>query len=266
MKKIKFKVLTLFPDLVRSYLQDTILSKAISNELLSVEVIDLRGFSQNRYNSIDDTIFGGGDGMLMQYLPLKLALGSVGSYSKNTPGKKTVYLSPQGSPWTNKKAKDWTALDDIILVCGRYAGIDQRVIHQFVDEEISLGDFVLSGGELAALAVIESVSRFIPGVLGDSISAEQDSFEEGLLEAPQFTKPQSEDDLLVPAVLISGNHQKISQWRQMMAILITLKKRPDLIHKKTDIVWKPVQQFYSELSVQDKKLLDIEDLEIPHDS
>ena len=163
-------------------------------------------------------------------------------------------------------AKKYNELDEIVLICGRYAGIDQRFIHQHIDEEISIGDYVLSGGELAALVLIESISRFLPGCLGDPTSAAQDSFENGLLEAPQFTKPQLENGLSVPAVLLSGNHQKISEWRKYCSIFITLKKRPDLLVLRQDIDWKKVTTFYAQMDHADKVLLQILDLEFPHGS
>ncbi len=268
MKRINFKIITLFPDLIKAYLADALLSKAITNQIVTIDIIDLRKFSQKKYNSVDDTIFGGGDGMLIQNLPLELALKEAGSQSNLTSSKKkTVYLSPQGNKWDHQQVKNMTQLDEVILVCGRYAGIDQRFIHQHIDEEISIGDFVLSGGELAALVVIESVSRFLPGVLGDAESATRDSFENGLLEAPQFTKPQLENGLSVPAVLLSGNHQKITEWRQMCSILITLKKRPDLIDAdQKNIDWKAVFSFYEAMNFADKEILGLTDLEIPYES
>lgn len=262
MRKINFKVITLFPELITSYLQEALLSKAIEKSIINVEIVDLKKFSQNKYNSVDDTVFGGGDGMLMQYRPLAEALKSLGiiKLESSLADKKIVYLSPQGKKWTNQLAKEWSAEENIILICGRYAGIDQRFIHQFVDTEISVGDYVLSGGELAALTLIETISRFIPGVVGHSQSAFIDSFENDLLEAPQFTKPQVEDELHVPATLLSGNHQKISEWRKFCAILVTLKKRPDLLEKQ-NINWSAVKDFYQQLSTGDKTVLDLNDLE-----
>ncbi len=267
MKKIKFKVITLFPDLIQAYLADAILAKAIAKECLEIQVVNLRDFSQKKYNSVDDTIFGGGDGMLIQNRPLQLALESLPvAAASSQQRKKVVYLSPQGMPWRSGLAKDFSDLDEVVLICGRYAGIDQRFIHQFVDAEISLGDFVLSGGELAALAIIESVSRFIPGVLGDATSARQDSFENGLLEAPQFTKPQSENGLSVPEVLVSGNHLKISQWQQHCSILVTLKKRPDLLVEQKQIDWVKVKHFYTQMGPEDRRVLDLEGLVFPDET
>lgn len=260
MKKIKIKVLTLFPNLITSYLKDTLLAKALEKKLFSVEILDLRLFSQNKYNSVDDTICGGGDGMLFQYKPLALAMTQLGVSQKNCSGKKVVYLSPQGQKWSFEKAKEMLGNEEIILVCGRYAGVDERFVHQFVDEEISIGDFVLSGGELAALVMIESMSRHIAGVLGHSLSANLDSFENGLLEAPQFTKPQKIDGLSIPEILLSGNHQKINEWRQNISILVTYKKRPELLVEKK-ILWDQIEKFYNEMSADDKDLLGLVGLE-----
>lgn len=260
MKKISFQVITLFPELIQSYLKDALLSKAIANQILDIRVTDLRQFSDNKYKSVDDTVFGGGDGMLFKYKPLANALKSLNIFKKNNPNKKIIYLSPQGKPWNSSMAKAWAKENEIVLVCGRYAGVDQRFTHQFVDEEISIGDYVLSGGELGALVMIESISRFVPGVLGDLQSAVVDSFEDGLLEAPQFTKPQIEDELSVPAVLVSGNHQKISEWQKYTAILNTLKKRPDLLVDRTDIEWLKVKLFYKNMDASEKAILGLEEL------
>jgi tRNA (guanine37-N1)-methyltransferase len=260
MKKISFHVFTLFPELIQSYLKDALLSKAIANSLLEIQVSDLRNFSGTKYKSIDDTVFGGGDGMLFRYKPLADALNSVQVFKKQTPKKKIVYLSPQGKPWNASLAKSWANDDEIILICGRYAGVDQRFIHDYVDEEVSIGDYVLSGGELGALVLIESISRFIPGVLGDQASFQNDSFEENLLEAPQFTKPQSEQGHSVPAVLLSGNHSKISEWRKITSLLTTLKKRPDLLQNRTEIEWKKVKDFYLVMDSFEKEMLGLSDI------
>ncbi len=262
MKKINFKVITLFPQLIRSYLQDALLSKAITSKILNIEIINLREFSLNKYNSVDDTVFGGSDGMLFKYRPLADAMASLNESKKDQPDKKIVYLSPQGKPWNSSRAAEWAQLDQLVLICGRYAGVDQRFIHQFVDEEISIGDFVLSGGELGALAIIESISRFVPGVLGDKNSALRDSFQDNLLEAPQFTKPQIEDELAVPAVLLSGNHQHISEWQAQCSVLTTFKKRPDLLKNK-NVDWPQVKKFYQQMPLEDKTVLGLLDLELP---
>lgn len=262
MKKIKIKVVTLFPELIRSYLSDALLSKAQQNDLLQIDVINLRDYSDTKYKSVDDTVFGGSDGMLFKYNPISKALNSIGIEQKGNLGKKIIYLSPQGKLWNSDSAKSALKQEEIVLICGRYAGVDQRIIHQYVDEEISIGDYVLSGGELPALVLIESLSRFIPGVLGDGQSAIEDSFENGLLEAPQFTKTQVENNLQVPAVLVSGDHKRIAVWKKNTSILVTLKKRPELLNKYPESInWEEISLFYSQMSVADKELLGLEDLE-----
>lgn len=263
MKKIKFNIITLFPDIIRSYLADALLSKAISSGIIEVEIIDLRKFSQNKYNSVDDTIFGGGDGMLLQYRPLALALQSVAVNQTDEEIKakaQVVYLSPQGTKWNHQRAEAFSEEKEVTLICGRYAGIDQRFIHRYVDQEISIGDYVLSGGELPALTLIESISRFIPGVLGHPQSAGLDSFQSSLLEAPQFSKPQQEDGLHVPEVLLSGNHQKISEWNKMTSLLVTYKKRPDLLQAQ-NINWNAVKKFYAQMTLKDLIVMDLTDLD-----
>lgn len=226
---IKIKVISLFPELIKNYLQDAMIAKAIGLNKLTVEIINLRDFSDNPYKSVDDTPFGGGDGMLLRADILEKALKSVQNENKFV-----IYLSPQGQlleqNFIQKLAKPES--QDIVLICGRYAGIDQRFIETYVDQEISIGNYVLSGGELPALVLIESIVRFIPGVLGKIESAFEDSFKDNLLEAPQYTKPQVWNNQKVPEVLLSGNHQKIAEWKKQMALKVTTEKRPDLLNKR----------------------------------
>ena len=282
-RSIQFTVLTLFPDLIENYLGDALLSKAIQQNRIQVKVVSLRSFSIGRYKSIDDVPYGGGDGMVFKASVLEGALNSI--QEKSTTKKKIIYLSPQGQTWNHslaqKMANEWSysvdtknrATDvefEVILICGRYAGIDQRFIQKYVDEEISIGDYVLSGGELAALVLIESISRYIPGVLGDEQSASKDSFEDNWLEAPQFTKPQVWAEMAIPEVLASGNHQKIAEWKKYASWLVTFKKRPDLFAARFKMgqidfekdAWKKLTSFYKSLSVEDKKILQLEGLEL----
>lgn len=230
MSKINFKIITLFPELIKSYLQDAFIAKAIAMDLLSVELINLRDFSDNAYKSVDDSPFGGGDGMLIRPDILEKALLSVKSENQLV-----VYLTPQGKLLEQNFIQNLAKTDkngkNIVLICGRYAGIDQRFIDTYVDLELSIGNYVLSGGELPSLVLIEAVARFIPGVLGKLESAHEDSFKDSLLEAPQYTRPQIWKNQKVPEVLLSGNHQKISEWKKEMALQVTLKKRPELIKK-----------------------------------
>lgn len=229
---MKAKIISLFPELIQSYLQDALISKAIESGLIKIEVINLRNFSDNKYKSVDDAPFGGGDGMLLRADILEKALLSVKDSSKK---QKVIYFSPQGKVLTHEHVKRHSkdsAEVEFIFICGRYAGIDQRFIDTYVDEEVSIGDYVLSGGELAALVFTEAVSRFIPGVLGNSQSSIEDSFKSGLLEAPQYTRPQVWNGLQVPEILTSGNHAKIQKWKEEMSLKVTEEKRPDLLAKK----------------------------------
>lgn len=234
---MKIKVISLFPDLILSYLQDALISKAIKLNLLNIEVINLRDFSDNNYKSVDDSPFGGGDGMLIRADILEKALQT---HSPNKDERYVIYFSPQGKLLNNDKVQSMSAAfsknsdKELVLICGRYAGVDERFIEKYVDEEISIGDYVLSGGELAALVFVESVSRHIEGVLGNSESALEDSLKDNLLEAPQYTRPQEWNGLKVPDILISGNHKKIAEWKSEMSLKVTQQKRPDLLKKNKE--------------------------------
>lgn len=270
---IQFTVLTLFPELIQNYLGDALLSKAIHQNLIKVNVLSLRNYSEGRYKSADDVPYGGGDGMVLKASVLENAIEDL--REKNPGQKKVIFLSPQGQTWNHKLAREmahkWRVPSienvkneqEIILICGRYAGIDQRFIQKHVAHEISIGDYVLSGGELAALVVIESISRYVPGVLGDEKSSSADSFENNWLEAPQFTKPQVWSDQSVPEVLTSGNHQKIAEWKKFCSYLITFKKRPDLFQlyfQNEEVSMQQLTRFYQDLSDADKKVLQLENL------
>lgn len=226
---MKIKIITLFPELIQNYLQEALLAKAIAAGLMTVDLINLRRFSDNRYGSVDDSPYGGGDGMLLRADILEKALLSIQSKER----QRVIYLSPQGRCYNAAEAKKLSSFNEgeIVLISGRYAGVDQRFIDQYVDEEISIGDYVLSGGELAALVLIESASRYIPGVLGHLDSSTQDSFHRGLLEAPQYTRPQEWNGRAVPEVLLSGHHQKIEDWKNSESVRVTSEKRPDLLKK-----------------------------------
>lgn len=226
---MKFTYLTLFPELIQNYLSDALLKKAADKNLLQFDVINLRKYSDNKYNSVDDTAYGGGDGMLLRPDIADACFNELYKSPEYKP-KSTlrIYLSPQGEKLEQSTLHKLLKYDHLVLLSGRYGGIDQRVINHHIDTEISLGDFVLSGGELASLALTESLSRFIPGVLGHDQSVIADSFHNGLLEAPQFTKPFTWGGENVPEVLLSGHHEKIASWKHHMGILITWKKRRDL--------------------------------------
>jgi tRNA (guanine37-N1)-methyltransferase len=229
---MKIKIVTLFPDLVRSYLSDALISKAISAGIVEIKTINLRDFSDNKYKSVDDTPFGGGDGMLIRADILEKGLLAAKEGSKNP---MVIYFSPQGKVLNHHDVQLYANKAEeveYILICGRYAGVDQRFLDTYVDREVSIGDYILSGGELAALVFTEAVSRFVPGVLGKLESSHEDSFKNGLLEAPQYTRPQIWNNLKVPDVLTSGNHAKIAVWKEEMALKVTEEKRPDLLVKR----------------------------------
>lgn len=254
---MKISFITLFPDFIQSYIQTGLLNRAQQKNIIQLEVCNLRDFAEGSYKSVDDTVYGGGDGALIQYAPLKKALEVV----KKTEESYVVYLSPQGRTLSQQMVHELKNKKHLILISGRYAGIDQRFISEHVDIEISIGDYILSGGELPSLVLVESISRQISGVLGNGQSAKEDSFHAGLLEAPQFTKPSEIEGMSVPEILMSGDHKKIEQWKKKMSVLVTLKKREDLLQHKTDINWADINKFYDKISAQEKKLLQIENLQ-----
>lgn len=209
---MRFDILTLFPSLVLPYFEDSILKRAVADKKISVHVHNIRDYSKERHKKVDDTPYGGGAGMVMSCQPLFDAIKAAKKKNKGP----IIYLSPVGKRFTQEKAEELAELDEMILLCGRYEGIDQRVIDELVDEEISVGDFVLTGGELPALCVVDAVSRLLPGVLGDDESSEEESFSAAtgrMLEYPHYTKPAVYEGLVVPDVLLSGNHGEIARWR-----------------------------------------------------
>jgi len=222
---MKIDILTLFPEAF-SALNTSILARAQENGIVDINLIDFREFSDNKHKKVDDYSFGGGEGMLIKPQPLFDAISSI-----KTAQSKVVYLSPCGKPFTNKIAKELSLSEHLILICGHYEGIDQRVIDAFVDEEISIGDYVLTCGEIPAMVVVDALSRYIPGVLHNGESASNDSFENFLLEQPQYTRPAEFRGLSVPDVLLSGDHQKIEKWRQEKREERTKQVRPDLYEK-----------------------------------
>lgn len=227
---LKITVVTIFPELVQQTLQMGVVGQGIARGLLALDVISPRAFTIDVHKTVDDRPFGGGDGMLMLAEPLSLLMESL---SDSQSELRTIFLSPQGKVLDHPTVIDLSKEKRrIVLLCGRYGGVDQRFLNNYVDEELSLGDFVLSGGELAALAVIDAVGRQIEGVLGHKDSAIHDSFAgAGFLEAPSFTRPREWKGQTVPEVLLSGNHEKIAEWKTILSWLITFKKRPSLFKK-----------------------------------
>ena len=224
---MNFNILTIFPEIFDIF-NVGLISKSIKKKLIKINTFDIRENSVNKHNHVDSKPYGGGEGMVMMAEPLAKTLSSI---KKRQLGK-VIYLSPQGKKLDQKKVVSLASRKNITLICGRYEGIDQRVIEKYVDEEISIGDFVLSGGEYAAICLIDAISRHIPGVLGNKDSYLKDTFSDGLLKGIVYTKPEIFEDMQVPEVLLSGNHKEIQKWRLENSLLQTFLKRPDLIAKK----------------------------------
>ncbi|MFH1218106.1 MAG: tRNA (guanosine(37)-N1)-methyltransferase TrmD [Pseudomonadota bacterium] len=221
-----FHVLTIFPGLLSSPLDESIIRRARKDGKIDIKITDIRDFATDKHSMTDDRPFGGGEGMVMKPEPLAAAIRQArDGYAQSH----VVLLSPQGRRYDQSVAADLAGKDVVILVCGRYEGVDERIRNNFVDEEISIGDYVLTGGELAAMVIIDSVTRLIPGVLGCSESAEFDTFSRGGLKYPQYTRPRDFEGHEVPEVLLSGDHEKIAQWRFAAAVQATMEKRPDLL-------------------------------------
>lgn len=226
---IRFDVLTLFPQMFEATLGDSIIGRAREKGIVEINCIDIRDFTQNKHRKVDDYPYSGGGGMLMQAQPVYDAYMSVAEDLSYKP--LTIYMSPQGRVFNQAEAVDMSKNEHIVIICGHYEGLDQRLIDEIVDMELSIGDFVLTGGELPAMAVIDAVSRLIPGVLATEGSYENESHFNGLLEYPQYTRPPIWRGREIPEVLISGHHANIEKWKREQSLLNTLKKRPDLLEK-----------------------------------
>jgi len=225
---MKISVITLFPEMFTGAMPWGVTSRAFAECGHEISLIQLRDFAIDRHGTVDDRPYGGGPGMLLKAEPLLAAIGAAKRASK--PGAKVIFFSPSGEVLKQQHLETFSSEgSDLILICGRYEGIDQRVVDTAVDLEISLGDFVLSGGELAALALIDGIARLLPGVLGDALSTEDESFVDGRLEYPQYTRPESIEGVRVPEVLLSGDHQLIDAWRRTEALAKTEQRRPDLL-------------------------------------
>ncbi len=225
---MKFDVFSLFPGMFMPYLQESILQRAQQNGLIQVDIHDIRAYTTDKHHVTDDTPYGGGGGMVMKPEPIFAAVEQV---LGNAPACPVILLTPQGKPFTQKIALAFSQLEHLAILCGRYEGVDERVRQHLVTEEISIGDFVLTGGELPALMIIDAVSRLLPGVLGDPDGAMDDSFASGLLEYPHYTRPADFRGWTVPDVLVSGNHAEINRWRRQQALERTFNRRPDLLEK-----------------------------------
>lgn len=226
---MNFHVLTLFPEMIEQGLGTSITGRAMQKGLVSLNAVNIRDYAANKHRKVDDYTYGGGAGMLMQAQPVYDACMAVQSGLRKP--ARVVYMTPQGSIFTQSKARELAQEENLIILCGHYEGIDERVLEEIVTDEISIGDYVLTGGELPAMVVIDTVSRLIPGVLGNGVSADTDSFMNGLLEYPQYSRPEVWMGKAVPAVLLSGDHAKVDRWRKEQSLQRTKERRPDLYEK-----------------------------------
>lgn len=222
----QFFVLTLFPEMIQQTLSHSIMGRAQKEGHISVEAINIRDYTLNKQKHVDDYPYGGGAGMVMQAQPIYDAYQSIAEKAK---GARVVYMTPQGRPFTQRIAEELSKEENLVFLCGHYEGIDERIIEEIVTDEISLGDFVLTGGELAAITIIDAVSRLVPGVLGKEDSFADESFSDGLLEYPQYTRPPVFHGKEVPEILLSGHHANIAKWRREQSLIRTVQKRPDLL-------------------------------------
>ena len=224
---MKFDIITLFPEMFSAIKEEGVIARAMKKSLISIKTWQLRDFSSNKYKNVDEKPYGGGAGMVIQVKPIRDCISKIKQSSPNT---RVIYLSPQGKKLEQKLVEELATLESITMLCGRYEGIDERVIENDIDFEISIGDYVISGGELAAMVVIDAISRRLPGVLGNEVSL-KDSFTDNLLDCPHYTRPEVIDGQTVPDVLLSGNQAKINAWRKEQSIKKTKQKRPDLLVK-----------------------------------
>ena len=226
---MRFDCLTLFPDMLKNVLESSITGRAVKNKILDINYINIRDFAENKHNSVDDEPYGGGGGMIMQPGPIYRAYNSILENSKSKP--KVIYMSPQGKVFNQDLARELSKEEHLVFLCGHYEGVDERIIEEIVDCEISIGDYVLTGGEIPAMVVIDAVSRLLPGVLSSEDSYKNESHYSGLLEYPQYTRPIEFMGRKVPDVLLSGHHANIEKWRMRKSLERTLLKRPDMIEK-----------------------------------
>jgi tRNA (guanine37-N1)-methyltransferase len=251
---MRFDILTIFPSMIQAYLQEGVVGRAAARGVLDVVVRDLRAFTDDAHRTVDDVPYGGGPGMVMKPEPFMRALEHV-KQSRGVPDA-VVLTSPQGKPLNHVEARRLSKLAHVVLLCGRYEAIDERVREGVATEDLSIGDYVLSGGELPALVILDAVGRLVPGVVGEAASVENDSFERGLLDHPHYTRPREVHGGTVPEVLLSGNHAEIRQWRKREAVRRTLERRPDLLARAE-----------SELDDEERAILrELQDLENDRDA
>lgn len=237
---MQFYIMTLFPDMVMDGLNTSIIGRAMDKGLLDIEAVNIRDYAFNKHNSVDDYPYGGGAGMLMQAEPVyqcyeavkkKIEAKALLSDPGTRKSPRVIYLSPQGKTFNQTMAEEFAQEEDLVFLCGHYEGIDERVLNEVVTDYVSIGDYVLTGGELPAMIMIDAISRLVPGVLHNDVSAEFESFQDNLLEYPQYSRPEIWHDNQVPAILLSGHHANIEKWRREQSVIRTAKNRPDLIEK-----------------------------------
>ena len=229
---MNFHVMTLFPEMIMQGLNVSIIGRAIEKGLISIEAVNIRDYAFNKHNKVDDYIYGGGAGMLMQAEPVYLCYEAIRERITSGSRPRVVYLTPQGEVFTQKKAQELAKEDDLILLWGHYEGIVERLLEEIVTDNISIGDYVLTGGELPAMIVVDAVSRLIPRVLNNDVSAEFESFQDDLLEYPQYSRPEIWHGKRVPEVLLSGHHANVEKWRHEQSVIRTRERRPDLLDNK----------------------------------
>ena len=228
---MRFDIMTLFPEMVMNGLETSIIGRAVKNKILEIEAWNIRDYAFNKHSSVDDYPYGGGAGMLMQAEPVYQTYLAIQEKAALPEGKRprVIYLSPQGQPFNQKMAEDFAKEDELVLLCGHYEGIDERVLEEIGTDYVSAGEYVLTGGELPAMMIVDAVSRLIPGVLHNDVSAEFESFQDNLLEYPQYSRPEIWHDRQVPPILLSGHHANVEKWRREQSVIRTAKWRPDLL-------------------------------------
>ena len=226
---MQFYIMTLFPEMVMQGLSTSIIGRAVNKGLLSIEAVNIRDYAFNKHNSVDDYPYGGGAGMLMQAEPVYQCYRALEEKMNKKP--RVVYLSPQGKTFNQTMAEEFAQEEELVFLCGHYEGIDERVLEEIVTDYVSIGDYVLTGGELPAMIMVDAISRLVPGVLHNDVSAEFESFQDNLLEYPQYSRPEMWHDKKVPEVLMSGHHANIEKWRREQSVIRTAKNRPDLLEK-----------------------------------
>ena len=225
-----FHIMTLFPDMIRAGMNDSVIGRAVRNGLITVDAVNIRDYSTDKHRHVDDYPYGGGAGMVMQPGPIYDCFKDITKDMGHRP--RVLYMTPQGSTFTQEKAQELAGEEELIFLCGHYEGVDERILEEIVTDNLSIGDYVLTGGDLPAMVMMDAIARLIPGVLGSSESAPHDSFQDGLLEYPQYTRPEVFHGTPVPEVLLSGHHANIEKWRRQQSLKRTYERRPDLLLKE----------------------------------